>query len=182
MEESTTQIRIRLRNYLNASKNYKDEKGMSQKLMKANYVYKRVDVKHYSKGAKLVFAKVLFPKGPKFGNSFLVDGKPISYRNLYPAPDPHPPRHVRPPQPSRSKGSKYNFEKYIDQMITSVVRLEQQAAARSVRGVSPRLYSSTGSSTSTTIMTFTSSTETITAITSTTKTITTFISTTCGRQ
>ena len=54
--------RIRLRNYLNASKNYKDEKGMFQKLMKANYVYKRVDVKHYSKGAKLVFAKVPFLK------------------------------------------------------------------------------------------------------------------------
>ena len=72
---------------------------MFQKLMKANYVYKRVDVKHYSKGAKLMFVKVPFPKGPKFGNSFLVDGKLISYRNLYPAPAPHPPRRVHPHNP-----------------------------------------------------------------------------------
>lgn len=130
--------RIRLRNYLNMAKNYKNKKGVFARLLKANYVYKRVDVQHYAKGAQLKFAKVPFLKGPRFGNSFMVDGQLVSYRNLYPAPDPAPPRRARVAEPSRPRGSKYNLDKYVDQMVNAYMRLEEQMNARRSNGVPQR--------------------------------------------
>ena len=131
--------RIRLRNYLNMAKNYKNKKGVFARLLKANYVYKRVDVQHYAKGTKqLKFAKVPFLKGPRFGNSFMVDGQLVSYRNLYPAPDPAPPRRARVAEPSRPRGSKYNLDKYVDQMVNAYMRIEEQMNARRSNGVPQR--------------------------------------------
>ena len=121
------------------AKNYKNKRGVFARLLKANYVYKRVDVQHYAKGTQLKFAKVPFPKGPCFGNSFMVDGQLVSYRNLYPAPDPVPPRRARVAEPSRPRGSKYNLDKYVDQMVNAYMRLEEQMNARRSNGVPQRV-------------------------------------------
>ena len=77
--------RIRLRDYLRSSDNYNK---MFDRIAKSNYVYKRVGASFSSKGVKYKFAQVPHRKGFKYGNSFMVDGELIPFRNLYPAPDP----------------------------------------------------------------------------------------------
>ena len=61
---------------------------MFDKIAKSNYVYKRVGKSFSSKGVRYKFAQVPHRKGFKYGNSFMVDGELIPFRNLYPAPDP----------------------------------------------------------------------------------------------
>ena len=100
--------RIRLRDYLRSSDNYNK---MFDKIAKSNYVYKRVGASFSSKGVKYKFAQVPHRKGFKYGNSFMVDGELIPFRNLYPAPDPvasdGDDDDDEPPPPPPKKKSKY---------------------------------------------------------------------------
>ena len=75
-----------------------------------------------SKGYKTnIFARVPVKKGPKFGNCFLIKGKLVPYRNLYPAPTPGSRQAVADEEKRKKKGSKYSVSKYVRKLVNKDV-------------------------------------------------------------
>lgn len=127
--------RIRLRNYMKYADNYNDGTRYDQ-LRKAKYVNVKIKKGGYTKGMNENFSNVAYPKGAKFGNSYMVNGKLTTYRNLYPAQKPSD----KPVKPVLT-----NAQKQKSKMLTNYLnRVKAMTANSQVLPPQDKLYHKDG--------------------------------------
>ena len=107
--------RIRLRNYMKYADNYNKGSRYDQ-LRKAEYVNVKIKKSGYTKGMNENFSNTTYPKGPKFGNSYMVNGKLMTYRNLYPAQKPSSGKPAKPKLTAAQKQKSKMLTNYLNRI------------------------------------------------------------------
>lgn len=102
--------RIRMRMYFDKLKNYIDEKSMYQKIARSEKVRVRLQKSGLQKGGENLFSNESYKKGIKRGNSWWVNGRWYTYRNLLPVGKE---LNEEKAFEKRLKKSKYKFDKHM---------------------------------------------------------------------